>query len=232
MLLCWEAKLNAKSKQMAEIKIEKKKPLWPIIILILIILAAAAFYFLNTDDDPDMELEELTTEEVDVKPGLDNENFRGAGEDTTAYSDTQLETAEFISYVKDKDRMGSDSDYTKNALIQLSNAVQAKAEELNIDATTQLQSLKQDVRELDVEKRNSRAVSTEVKKVGGKAVSVIEVFQQKQYPELKGQMDTLKMSHQKLKTDVEIEQQQDEIYTFFNAAGDVLKEMNLKEEKQ
>ena len=37
---------------MAEIKVEKKKPVWPWILLILIIVIAAALYFIgDTEDD-------------------------------------------------------------------------------------------------------------------------------------------------------------------------------------
>ena len=46
---------------MAEIKIEKKKPIWPWILLILV-LAAVLYYFMNQDtDDDDGEIETIET---------------------------------------------------------------------------------------------------------------------------------------------------------------------------
>ncbi|MCM4156550.1 hypothetical protein [Gramella sp. AN32] len=46
---------------MAEIKVEKKKPVWPWILLILIIIIAAALYFVGQaeDDSIDDAMEEM-----------------------------------------------------------------------------------------------------------------------------------------------------------------------------
>ncbi|MDX1470364.1 MAG: hypothetical protein R3213_02615 [Flavobacteriaceae bacterium] len=49
---------------MAEIKIEKKKPIWPWILALLVIAAIVVFYFMNNDDyDDDMEADDI--EEID-----------------------------------------------------------------------------------------------------------------------------------------------------------------------
>lgn len=55
---------------MAEIKIEKKKPIWPWILALLIIAAIVVFYFMgDTDYDDDMTTDDV--EEIDDLNGGD-----------------------------------------------------------------------------------------------------------------------------------------------------------------
>ena len=51
---------------MAEIKVEKKKPVWPWIIAALIILAIILYFVLNDNEAEDDLLEEDTIEEVET----------------------------------------------------------------------------------------------------------------------------------------------------------------------
>jgi hypothetical protein len=44
---------------MAEIKIERKKPIWPWILLVIIIIAAVVFFVMNNDETFDREIDDV-----------------------------------------------------------------------------------------------------------------------------------------------------------------------------
>ncbi len=52
---------------MAEIRVEKKKPVWPWLLLIVIIAVVAFLYFYGSTEDTD-DMDDETIEEVTVIP--------------------------------------------------------------------------------------------------------------------------------------------------------------------
>ncbi len=86
---------------MAEIKIEKKKPVWPWILLLLILIGALVFYFWWSDRD---------ILEDDVS-NTDTEQVIGAKRERN-YMDTSRTTSEeleaFLSGMDDSSKIGPD----------------------------------------------------------------------------------------------------------------------------
>lgn len=68
---------------MAEIKVEKKKPVWPWILAALIILAVILYFVLNDNEAEDDLMEEDTMEEVETTYRNNEIN----AEDTVAWED-------------------------------------------------------------------------------------------------------------------------------------------------
>ncbi len=66
---------------MAEIKIEKKKPIWPWIILVLVILALLYFLVFADDDDDKDDMDDMNTEQVEEETAWEDDT------DTTTWED-------------------------------------------------------------------------------------------------------------------------------------------------
>ena len=106
---------------MAEIKIEKKAPIWPWILGILII-AGLVYYFVSRDEEEVVEREDttvITTNDVNTNASSNNEDA----------------IASYASFVESAD-MDVEYTYTSDALHKLIAATRSAAEmsNVNIDA--------------------------------------------------------------------------------------------------
>lgn len=207
---------------MAEIKIEKKKPIWPWIILALVILAL--LYFLVFADDDNGEIDDVETEQVEEGAVWQDEE-----ETTTWETETDTATGEgvqaYLTYISDNNRMGVDHEYTNNAIIQLMNAVQAKANELNVDINADIQAVRQDAQAIQ---RDPTATThaNKIKDAGTKLANVIEKLQKEKFPNLSSDAQEVKTAAQNINASTQTLEQKDQIKKFFDEAGDVLRKMS------
>lgn len=213
---------------MAEIKIEKKKPIWPWIILVLIILAILYFLvFANDNENDDMEMED--TEQVQDENVWEDEDER----DTTAWDDTAADTlggsqagvSEYLTYISDKSKMGVDHQYTNNALIRLMNAVQAKANEINFDIEADMKSVRQDANAIQQDPTSEKHAN-KIKQAGTKLANILEKMQKQNYPDLSQDVQEVKTAANNIDGSVLTLQQKNQINKFFEEAGDVLRKMS------
>ena len=118
---------------MAEIKIEKKKTIWPWILLVLIALGLLYFFFAVDDVDTiDVEeTEEVITVVEDKK--LDNVAIGAFSTALTKYS----------TYIDETAKMGIDHEYSNGALNYLIDAVEAKATVLDVNITADLEAARE-----------------------------------------------------------------------------------------
>lgn len=210
---------------MAEIKIEKKKPIWPWIILALVILAL--LYFFVFADDNDDNLNETNTEQVEEETVWADDTDTTSWETTGNTGDTLTGQGVegYLSYISDDNRMGIDHEYTNNAIIQLMNAVQAKANEMNYDISADMQSIRQDAQEIQQDP-TATTHANKIKDAGTKLANVIERMQQEEYPNLSNDAQEVKTAAQNIDTSTQTLQQRDQIKKFFDEAGDVLRKMS------
>lgn len=210
---------------MAEIKIEKKKPIWPWIILALVILALLYFFVFADDDNDDMDATE--TEQVEGGTVWEEET------DTTTW-ETETDTANwnnqggvqgYLTYISDNDRMGIDHEYTNNALIQLMNAVQAKADEMNYNIDADMQEIRQDAEAIQRDP-TSLNHANRIKSAGTKLANVMENMQQEQYPNLSSDVEEVKTAAQNINETTPTLDQRDQVKMFFDEAGDLLRKMS------
>jgi len=213
---------------MAEIKIEKKKPVWPWILLVIILLAAIAYFiYANSEEDDDYP-DDMDTEEIDDV----NDNTLDDSttyEDAVNYSDTTNVLMQYSESIKDSTRIGTDSTYTKSALSNLVKVVIAKAEEYNVQSSKALEDLKSYTSQMDGMTNSSMSNTTDINKnlktVSTNIVSVLEAIQTKQFPALQKEVADLKQTAAKMTT-TSLENQQATLQTFFRKANDVLNNMN------
>lgn len=212
---------------MAEIKIEKKKPMWPWILLVLIILGIIAYLVYDNQDKIDLNDDfddGITNEQV-----LDSQTSPQDHSQTTDYSsNTYNQYAAFEGSISDSTRIAVDSSYTKKAYYNLTKAVVNVADENSVEDSKELK----DLREFSmlITKVSSPLGKKEdaknFKTAGDKVVKVLEDIQSKNFPGLQSEVSDLKQINEKIDGYVNMNSQQTSIYEFLRKSRDILRTMN------
>lgn len=210
---------------MAEIKIEKKKPVWPWILLGLIILAVI-LYFVVSDNETDDAMEEETTEEVITsEPEEDYEET-----DTYTWEEDNLtgeeSVSKYITHIGDKEKMGIDHEYSSEALVLLINALENRAEEADINIDIEIQELKNDVRDIKEDPYSLTHANT-INNTGTKIVSLMEKLQKEKFPNLSQDVEEVRTALQNIESSIPTLEQKDAVNSFYKEAGDVIQNMKM-----
>lgn len=205
---------------MADIDIEKKKPVWPWILLGLVILALLLFLVFANDDqiDDTEDFEDTETEQLDT---MEDDQMR----DTLSRTTTGDDVESYMTYIEDTTRMGVDHDYTSGALIHLVNAVESKAREMNYDIDANLVQLQQDAERLSQDP-TATDHANQIKQAGEEIAGILEGMQEENYPGLSDEVEEVKTAVEDIDPNQDAMQQRETIKTFFEEAGDVLREMS------
>lgn len=214
---------------MAELKIEKKKPIWPWILFVLVILGIIAYFVYADPDynDPNDDFDDdFTNEQV-----IDSESYQS---DTSRTDNTFMPGTSYDQYtafegsIRDSTRIAVDTSYTKKAYYNLCKAVAKMAEENEVEDSQALTDLKEF--SMLITKVSSPLEDAETAKnfktASDKIVTVLEDIQEKSYPSLQSQVADLKGVSSKMDGSISMDQQQDDITQFLQKSRDVLKEMN------
>ncbi|MCL8009125.1 hypothetical protein M8845_16975 [Gelidibacter japonicus] len=211
---------------MAEIKIDRKKPVWPWILLILVVLGIIAYLVYDSperDDHIDDIDDDVTNEHVIDSDGGQS-GTTGAYSAGTAYD----QYTAFEGSIRDSTRIAIDSSYTKKAYYNLSKAVAKKADEHNVEESQALIDLRNF--SMLITKVSSPLSSAEsaknFKTASDKVAKVLEDIQIKSYPELQSQIADLKQVTSEMDGYISMDKQQDNITQFLQKSRDVLKAMN------
>lgn len=211
---------------MAEIKIEKKRPIWPWVLVILIVLALVIYFVYENRENEDYNddfNDDVTTEQIDdsINGGMDN-----AYDPNQDYSGTFDEFSAFEDSISDSTRIAVDSSYTKKAFSNLAKAVVAKADESSLQDSEALN----DLREYTTLNTNISSTATgnskNFKTASDKLVKVLEGIQAKNYPELQSQVSDLKQVTAKIDGSISMDKQQAHMNSFFSKSREVLRTMN------
>ena len=118
---------------MAEIKIEQKKQIWPWILVGVVVLAILVYYIGFRDNN---DTSEVVTEKNYVS-GTNDTNLLGVKENNST-------VAAFVSFVEnDTSRMSLNHAYTNEALLKLTAATNAMADEIGYDIQADLEKVKE-----------------------------------------------------------------------------------------
>lgn len=217
---------------MAEIKIEKKKPIWPWIVLVLVILAILYFLVFADDDDAE-DMEEMDDmEQIDEESVWDDADTTSWEEetDTTGWETTgdtlgSTGVSGYLAHIADSTKMGMDHQYTNMALLKLMEAVQAKADEINFDISADMAEVKKDAKAIE-DNPMAASHSKKIKDAGTKLANILQKMQQQKFPALNQDVQEMKTAISNVDGAVETLQQKEQIKKFFEEAADVLKKMS------
>ncbi len=193
---------------MTETKIEKKKPLvqWMLLVALVGILAVFA-YFLVFNDGKDVMKTTKTSSLINV-----NEN--------------NSTVATFVRFVEVGNKeMTLNHAYTNEALLKLTKATNAMADEIKYDVRTDMDKVKEAEKEITIGKFNTSHANS-IRDVTNILTNVLEKMQQAKYPELAKEVAELRNASDSIKPDVLTLDQKDNVKTFFSKAADLLKKMN------
>lgn len=211
---------------MAEIKIEKKKPVWPWVILILVVLGIIAYFVYANDEDVNDDFDDdITNEQV-----IDTTNTQSSY-DSYNTGTTNSSYDQFMAYdqsIADSTRVAVDSSYTKKAFANLTKAVVQKADENNIEdseALTDLRNFSSLITSISTTTKDTKGFKN-FKTASDKVVKVMEDIQKKAYPSLLTQVADLKKTAAKVDGSVMMNKQQEQLYAFLRQSRDVLQMMN------
>tara|TARA_R110002020_G_scaffold427944_2_gene637348 strand:- start:2209 stop:2838 length:630 start_codon:yes stop_codon:yes gene_type:complete len=209
---------------MAEIKIEKKKPVWPWILGILVVLAVI-FYFVYWDndaqDDDNLRMADDTEDtHLQDRPVTDQTDVYNDQTDSLQ-ANTAL-PAGLTSAISDTTKLGTDPQYTQDAILQLKNAIQAKAAIINVKLNENL--FETGDGDDQPNRLNTAGINSTIKKEGNTIVSALEKMQQEKYPNLSSDIEELKDSVSQIGSDSS--QESNAINSFFKQSVQVLQKMN------
>lgn len=206
---------------MAEIKIEKKTPVWPWILVVLIIIAVVAFFIFN-DYDADDVSDDVATEKVDS-----TDTYRNDATDTydqSAFDKYNAAMSQFDSYVNDSNRIGTDTIYTKTAFHKLADLVVLKADQNNLPSSEALENLRGYAMQAS-ETVNDMSISESLNAIGNDIASVVESIQDKNFPNLDSDVSKLKDISDKLDNNIALAKQQQNIQVFMMKSKSILNSM-------
>jgi hypothetical protein len=191
---------------MAEIKIEKKKPvlLW---ILVGLGILAAFIYLVTMNDGEATEKLEDTTDLIGV---IENDST----------------VAAFVTFAEaDTNKMTMNHAYTHALLFKLVDATNAMAYRVGYEVRTEMDSIRALADMITVDSLDTTHANN-IRKATDMLTSVIQNIQLAKYPTLTVEAVELGRASSLINPDVLTLDQKDAVKLFFRKAADILKKMN------
>lgn len=204
---------------MAEINIEKKKPVWPWILLAILILGLIAWFVLDDDDD----VEEVTATEMVEEDRRDSmtENASSNKEATTAL-------AAYRKHVNsDTAKMGLDHVYTHKSLTLLTEALKQTAKQHNYNIEKDLSVVKQNADEIQKDPMSLKHAD-KIEVAFNNLTTAFKNFQNAKFSDLANDVKDLQDQADKLKPAEQTLEQKQIVKGYFDKAADLLNQMNKK----
>lgn len=191
---------------MAEIKIEKKKP-----ILIWMLLGfgfvAVFIYFMSLNDFENIEEVSETAELINV-----NKNNPAV--------------SAYVNFIEsDNNRMTMNHAFTHEAIIKLTNATIAIADDADYKIKSDMDMVKE-YAEAITEDSLDTIHADDIKKAADIVTNVLQNIQLAKYPGLTNEVTELRNASNSIDPDVFTLDQKGAVKSFFNSAADLLKKMN------
>lgn len=201
---------------MAEIKIEKKQPVWPWIFGLLVVAAVVYFLFFN-----------------DATAVIDNDNTandtivdRTEPQDNTDNDENSSDVAAFVTFMQSDDgKMTLDHEYSHNALTQLIDATEEVAMKSDFDAKADFDKARQLADEITTNPEAGNHADF-IKQATSTISAVLQNLQAAKFPDLKAEADKAKMASDAIDVKELTLNQKEKIKGFFADAADLLEKMN------
>ncbi len=197
---------------MAEIKIEKKRTIWPWIVLGIIVIALLVYFLAIPVDRGEEEVTETT---VIVNKG----NLMDETENNST-------VAAYVAYVEDSlGQMDMTHEYTHDAIVKLTNAIEAMAGEIGFDVGTNLDEALRDANMITRDEHSTKHAN-HIRDAADILARTLLNMQKEFYPGLSNQAQAVMDAADKIKPGELTLEQKDAIKSFFWRAADLLKKMN------
>ncbi|WP_373493764.1 hypothetical protein [Aquiflexum sp.] len=199
---------------MAEIKIEKKAPIWPWILLILVVIGILVYLFAFSGDEDDNRRDDRTEQTTEQSS------------DTRQVAPNNSTVVAYVSFIKDDpDQMGLDHDFTNEALLRLTNATSAMADEIGYDIQKDLDEVRSHADKITRDPFETTHANS-IRKSADILSNVLQNMQKKAFPGLTSEANGVKNAATAIEPEVLTLDQREDVKNFFRESADLLEKMN------
>ncbi len=200
---------------MAEIKIEKKKLVWPWILLGIGVIAVLIYFLAFHDYNEKMNEAPKTSELIGTKET-----------DLISVNENNSTVEAYVNFVETgKNKMTLDHAYTNEALLKLTEATNAIADEVGYEVRADLEKVNE-YAEMITNDPFETTHADNIRNADDILTKVLQNIQKAKYPGLTNEAAELKIASESIKPGVLTLDQKDEVKTFFSKASDLLQKMN------
>ncbi len=192
---------------MTVIKIEKKKPVWPLILGIGVV--AVLFYFFSFNDKKE------TVQEVQFT------------EDLIGVTEFNRTVAAYVNFInEDTLKMEFNDSFSKEAFLRLVDATNSMADEINVDIKANMARVVKYVNRIKADPIETAHADDFRKAADILTNTVLKSMQQSKYPGLVSEITELENASASINPEVLILDQIYQVKTYFREAADLLLKMN------
>ncbi|MGO3183173.1 MAG: hypothetical protein ACTIJ9_10105 [Aequorivita sp.] len=227
---------------MAEIKIEKKKPIWPWILIILIILAAIYFFWYYNDTDYNMDENLINNDSItqidETNDYNRNDNDYNDVGSTTLYSGSygvvknEQAIADYLNFVDLDKNMDQETNYEyyRSAFFKLITATKREAEIKNVDITDEIAASMKNAEMLTNDQGKSQKADG-IKATTENISKALRKIQEHGFKNLLQETNDVKTASDNIDASGTIEEDKEDINSFFDKSAILLQKMYHSEEE-
>ncbi len=212
---------------MADIDIEKKNPVWPWILAAVIIAVILLIIFIDTDSADEEVVDEAPIENTTAVSNLNG------GENLIEAEESIATVESYVTFINNNEwEMGLEHEYTHDALIMLTDAIESLANEVDYELGANLGEVR-DIANTITEEPLSEQHGNRITEAFRILTDALMGMQQAYYPTLSedvANMDEdvtrLEEIARNLNPDELTLEQKEIVKSYFNQAAQVLNEMN------
>lgn len=200
---------------MAEIKIEKKNtPIWPWILGAVALIAVLIYLFSSGDErNEGDELTQTSTEES------------YATSDTLKVSRNSTAVLAFVNFIKeDPNKMELDHDFTNEALLRLTNATNAVAEQVGYDIQQDMSELNMHTDKIAADPFDSTHANS-IKSAAEILATALQNIQKNAFSGLETEAEAVKNAAQSIQGNMLTLDQKEAVKNYFQQSADLLVKM-------
>lgn len=208
---------------MTEIKIEKKKPVWPWVLAGIVVIAVVG-YFLMSDNTGQRD-------ETDYATQTENGIMEGTRDQTNTYQAQSRDgknpaVASYISFVKsDMDRSDLNHETVSEAFNRLAEATNAIASEVGYTQTQNIDVAREQINMITNDPYETSHANS-IRKTADVLSDELQKIQQSNFPNLDNKASDLKEATSSIKPEELALDQNDEIKSFLSQAAELLEDMD------
>jgi hypothetical protein len=201
---------------MAEIKIEKKKsPIWPWILIALFFIAILIYLFFPREERFERgEMSMVSSEESMLSS------------DTLEVSRNSTAILAYVNFINDDpDKMDLDQEFTNEALLRLTNATKATADEIGYEINKELGEVKAYTDKVTVDPFQTTPANS-IRSAAVILAAVLQNIQQASFSGLETEAVAVKDAAEEIKADVLTLDQREAVKNYFMKSANLLEKMN------
>jgi hypothetical protein len=239
---------------MTEIKIEKRKPIWPWVLAGLVIVALVGYFMFTGDGNNRNDRQESA---YGIESDNDNETRNQYGEDNdnrgmaiidgnedgadidNRNNDGNVQNgqqnqavASYIDFVNNRvENRDLDHQTVSQAFKHLTDATDAKASEVGYSTTRELQDAKQTIEQITTDPFETTHAD-KIRKTADILSNELMKIQEAKYPDLKNEASKVRDASNSIEPSELAFDQSDEIKDFLTESAELLEEMDVEEENR